>query len=315
MPLILTKCWTNQTHDYFYNSAPPYCYKSDIDYCYGLAGSIVESKHGFLKGLYQGTGNWSTLEGVEWLVIDVQEEDIIRNNNGACQFVRGKVVYHGEHTSASLWWPSREGGPGSLTKSMNEEGLHKYASVMALDSYSAMKWAELIGDREIMRDRITDSRTAFFWAEKFGDKEVMIEHINDEASAYLWALKWPGDSDKVRKFVTTSEYAFCWAKNIGDVHIMRSLIREPEWALSWARESSLGYRREMFEIVCRSDHYYNLWVQHKLPIFRDPQCWQDQVEREQREKQFWRRFSSSMNGNERRIYNEQYDQACRRDGK
>ena len=304
MPLILSKCWTNQTHDYLYNSSPPYCYKSDIDYCYGPAGSIVESKRGFLKGLYQGTGNWSTLEGVEWLVIDVQEEDIIRNNNGACQFVRGKVVYHGEHT-----WP------GSLTKRMNEEGLHKYASVMALDSHSARQWAELIGDMEIMRDRITNSNIALYWAEKFGDREIMIKHINEPESAYFWAKNWPEDRDKVRKFVTTSEYAFYWAKRIGDVAAMYPLIKEPEWALSWARESSLGYRREMFDIVCRNDHYYNLWVQHKLPIFRDPQCWQDQVEREQREKQFWRRFSSSMNGNERRICNEQYDQACRRDGK
>jgi hypothetical protein len=304
MPLILSMCFQNKTHAWDYNPFPPYCHQSYIDYSYGPAGSVVESKRGLLKGLYQGTGDWSTLKGREWLVIDVQEEDILKNDKGVCEFKKGKVLYHGEDT-----WP------GSRTKRMNEEGLHEYAAVMALGSYSALQWAKLIGDREIMRDRVTYSRTAFFWAEEFGDKEVMIERINDEVTAYLWARKWPGDSDKLRKFITTSEYAFYWARDVGDVHVMHSLINDPSWALSWARESSLGYLRKMFNIVCRSDHYYNLWCAHKLPIFRDPQCWEDHKEQECQSRQFWRKFLLSMNENERRIYYEQCDLDYRRDGK
>jgi hypothetical protein len=297
MPLILSKCWENGSHNWDSHS-----WDSNN---YGDSGSVVESKYGDLVGLYQGTGSWSILEGNEWLIIEVEEKDIIQNIKGVCRFVKGKVLYRGKFNLVQHMYFGEK-------KLMNEEGLHPYAKVMALDSHSAIQWAELIGDREIMRDRITDSNAALYWAKKFGDREIMIKYINEPEDAYFWARNWPADRDKVRKFVTTSEYAFYWAKNIGDVTTMYPLIKEPEWALSWAREKSLGYRREMFDIVCRSDHYYNLWVQHKLPIFRDPQCWQDQVEREQREKKHWQKFYSTMNENERRIYHEQCDEMYRK---
>jgi hypothetical protein len=47
-------------------------------------------------------------------------------------------------------------------------------------------WAKEIGDREIMRGRITESRWARFWAEEFGDKEIMIDRITESDDAYLF---------------------------------------------------------------------------------------------------------------------------------
>jgi hypothetical protein len=48
-----------------------------------------------------------------------------------------------------------------------------------IDSRCAHKWASHVGDREIMRDRVTDSIWAYRWARDIGDKKIMRERITD----------------------------------------------------------------------------------------------------------------------------------------
>ena len=43
----------------------------------------------------------------------------------------------------------------------------------------AYLWAKEIGDKEIMRERITDSEWAYYWTRDIGDRKVMAERITD----------------------------------------------------------------------------------------------------------------------------------------
>ena len=51
----------------------------------------------------------------------------------------------------------------------------------------AYYWARDIGDREIMRDRITESRWAYYWALNIGDRDIMRDRITESGWAYYWA--------------------------------------------------------------------------------------------------------------------------------
>ena len=46
-----------------------------------------------------------------------------------------------------------------------------------IPSVWAYYWARLIGDRDVMRDRVTDSYWAYEWARTIGDREIMRDRI------------------------------------------------------------------------------------------------------------------------------------------
>lgn len=52
----------------------------------------------------------------------------------------------------------------------------------------AYQWALLIGDRDVMIDRVTDSEWAYRWARDIGDADVMIDRVTESYWAYMWAL-------------------------------------------------------------------------------------------------------------------------------
>jgi hypothetical protein len=197
------------------------CFKdgsSSRNFKYGQTGDTVtapdwdpepECGNG-LHGLKQGSGDWSLLHGDDWLVIEANDEDIVDIDKNKCKFRTGKILYRGD-----------------------KEGLHQFASVMAMDSDSAYWWAKIIGDREIMLDRVTKSYNAYCWAKNIGDKEIMIDRVTDSEWAYEWAVII-GDREIMRDRVTESQYAYAWARDIGDKERMRDRVTESEWAYTWA---------------------------------------------------------------------------------
>jgi hypothetical protein len=222
MVLILRKCKKDGSSSY--------------GFVYGQTGDTVtaldwdpEPKCGNgLHGLKQGNGEWFLLQGNDWLVIEAKDEDVVDIDHRKCKFRTGKIVYRGD-----------------------KEGLHQYASVMATDSNSAYWWAKNIGDREIMRDRVTESQWAYFWARYFGDREIMIDRVTNSYYAYIWA-KDLGDKEIMRDRITESQLAYCWARQIGDKEIMRDRVTESGWAYEWA--CHIGDKEIMRERVTGS--YY-----------------------------------------------------------
>jgi hypothetical protein len=199
MALILRKCFKDGS--------------SSRGFIYGQTGDIVTApiwdptpKCGNgLHGLKQGNGDWFLLIGDDWLVIEADEKDIVDIDEQKCKFRTGKILYRGD-----------------------KEGLHQYASVMATDSVPAFYWATVIGDKEIMRDRVTESQWAYVWAKYIGDKEIMIDRVTESQWAYCWA-KVIGDREIMRDRITDSEWAFCWAREIGDKEIMRERVIDSFW--------------------------------------------------------------------------------------
>jgi|688.fasta_scaffold12037_21 hypothetical protein len=164
-----------------------------------------------LHGLKQGNGDWSLLLGDDWLVIEAEEKDVVDIDQYKCKFRTGKILYRGD-----------------------KEGLHQYASVMATDSRPAYEWARTIGDREIMRDRVTKSYNAYYWAKNIGDREIMIDRVTDTFWAYCWARDI-GDKEIMIDRVTESKWAYFWAIDIGDRDIMKDRVTDSVWAYEWVR--------------------------------------------------------------------------------
>jgi hypothetical protein len=145
-----------------------------------------------LHGLKQGIGDWDLLVGDDWLIIEADENDVVDIDEQKCKFRTGKIVYRGD-----------------------KEGLHKYASVMATDPSAAYHWAINIGDREIMRDRVTESKWAYYWACEIGDREIMIDRVTEPIYAYYWAIEI-GDREIMRDRVTESLWVQEWDEEFGD---------------------------------------------------------------------------------------------------
>ena len=53
-----------------------------------------------------------------------------------------------------------------------------YFKNVQFDNQSAYNWALEIGDRDRMKERITDPEWAYHWAKNIGDKEYMQQFIN-----------------------------------------------------------------------------------------------------------------------------------------
>lgn len=74
-------------------------------------------------------------------------------------------------------------------------------------------WGMYVGDREIMRDLITDSEWAYKWARDIGDREIMRDRVVESEWAFRWAL-CIGDQEIMRDRVTDSPWVHEWSKHI-----------------------------------------------------------------------------------------------------
>ena len=92
-----------------------------------------------------------------------------------------------------------------------------------------------IGDKEHMKQYVTDSCYAYYWACKIGDKEHMKQYVTDSENAYLWARNI-GDKEYMKQYIKDSEYAYYWACNIGDREQMKQYISDSAYAHLWARD-------------------------------------------------------------------------------
>jgi hypothetical protein len=97
----------------------------------------------------------------------------------------------------------------------------------------AFWWGFHVGDREIMRDKVTESEWAYTWARYIGDREIMRDRVTESEWAYKWALRF-GDRELMRDRVTESEWASCWARDIGDHKLMRDKIMRDDTGGAWA---------------------------------------------------------------------------------
>jgi hypothetical protein len=208
-----------------------------------------------LHGLRNGNGEWSLLDGDDWLVIEALEEDVVDIDEDKCKFRTGKIIFRGD-----------------------KSGLHKFAPLLANTSKSAYRWATTIGDHHIIKNRIIEPEWAYryalfvmnnstlplgekTWFKKFfffslpknKALEKMKKMIIDSEWAYQWA-KVIGDREIMRDRVTNSEWAYYWARDIGDHEIMRERITESQWAYIWARK--IGDREIMIDRVTESQWAY-----------------------------------------------------------
>ena len=138
---------------------------------------------GGLHILPEGVGNYFLLEGDYWCVVEFDEEKMVRIGIDKAKVPECKIVYLSE----------------------TPDGLKDFFDFNKFDPETIYRWAYRIGDRAIMRDKITDSHYAYLWACNIGDKNIMRDRITESAYAYYWAI------------------------NKGDVEIMRNKVTEPYW--------------------------------------------------------------------------------------
>lgn len=112
---------------------------------------------GGLHLLPEATGDYLLLDGHYWCVVEFDESQMVRIDGDKAKVPECRIVYLSENT----------------------DGLRKFFNFNKFDSETAYKWALKIGDREIMRDKITHNCHAYLWAFYIGDREIMRERIID----------------------------------------------------------------------------------------------------------------------------------------
>lgn len=151
---------------------------------------------GGLHFLPNAEGVWGLLDGHYWCVIEYDEDKAV-HMDGKSKVEECKIVF------------------------LNQEpkGLIDFFNIT--DSKTAYKWAQDIGDRNIMIDKVTDQKDVFHWAYYLGDRDVQIDKITESEWAYFWARDI-GNRDVMIDRITTKQYAYYWAKYIGDRNLMIS---------------------------------------------------------------------------------------------
>lgn len=144
-------------------------------------------RHG-IYGLENGNGNWLMLKGNDWLIVEA--DDQIINGDDFVKFNTGKIIFRG--TSEEL---------------ANTD----YCQNMATeDEHSAYHWALLIGNNDVMINRINHSKYAYFWAMNIGNNDVMLPKVTEPEYAYYWAANI-GDVDIMMPFFENDEiFMECW---------------------------------------------------------------------------------------------------------
>jgi hypothetical protein len=178
-------------------------------------------------------GDYESLEGDYWAVVEFDESKMVMIGNGKAKVPSCKIIHLSEDTTELL----------------------NYFKNVKFDSRSAYYWALHIGDREEMKRFITDSEYAYGWTLHIGDREEMKRFITDSEYAYYWA-KDIGDREYMKQFVTESKWAYYWAYFIGDREYMKQFVTDSEWAYYWAR--FIGDRDYMKQFIT-NPHYKNLF--------------------------------------------------------
>ena len=124
-------------------------------------------------------------------------------------------------------------------KEYRELGLRLYGDISELREVITTKcWAEILKTAKIYKDQVIakvdqwPSQWAYCWACDIGDREIMRDKVTESQWAYMWA-SYIGDRDIMRDKVTESEWAYYWALHLGDREIMRDRVTDSEWAYMW----------------------------------------------------------------------------------
>jgi hypothetical protein len=141
---------------------------------------------GGLHCLPNAKGAWCLLKGYYWAILKFNKKDMVQIGEYKCKVRKCKIVFLSE----------------------NPEGMLKFFDINKFDSETAFYWAEKIGDRDIMIDRVTESKDAYRWAYNIGNRDIMIERITDYYGALNWAY-YIGDAKiMVGKFPELKKYFF-----------------------------------------------------------------------------------------------------------
>jgi len=125
-----------------------------------------------LHGLLEGNGNWILLEGIDWLVIEAETEDIVNIDEHKCKFRTGKILFRG---------------------SRNELKNSEFKTKLNLNEDAAYQWTKFIGNHDLMINKIESSYYAYLWALTFGDRDIMKPKITDPQYINLWNYQFPYD--------------------------------------------------------------------------------------------------------------------------
>ena len=120
---------------------------------------------GGLHMLPNGIGNYDLLEGDLWAVVEFDEAEMIVIDGNKAKVPSCKIVYLSEDPPKYTDWFN--GVPRSET---------------------AYRWAMSVGDKEYMKQFVTDSENAYYWAEDIGDRKHMKQFVTDSYWAYKWAV-------------------------------------------------------------------------------------------------------------------------------
>ena len=107
---------------------------------------------GGIHGLLEAQGIWNNLQGSIWQVYEVDPREIVKIDFGKCKFRKGQLVYYGR----------------------NGEPLKTFFKLESFKNESAFYWALYIGDREVMRDRITDPKWVYYWILYMGEVVISL---------------------------------------------------------------------------------------------------------------------------------------------
>ena len=140
-----------------------------------------------LHGLKEGNGNWSLLEGDDWLIIDA-DDLVVDIDEYKCKFNTGAILFRGTKKQ--------------LAKS-------EFPKKLKLNEESAYEWAIEIGNDDVMIKKIKSEKTAYEWAHYIGNEDAMIKKIKSEDYAYLWAFNF-GDENKMIKKIKSKFYVREW---------------------------------------------------------------------------------------------------------
>lgn len=104
----------------------------------------------------------------------------------------------------------------------------------------ALMWAEAIGDRRKMAEKVKSSadgeiKSAF--AKRFSTYKKEIRNSLETArEAFFWAKRFPEDSGEVIGLVQGGKWAVHWAEHIGDEDLMKSRIDLSYWELQFRKQ-------------------------------------------------------------------------------
>ena len=109
---------------------------------------------GGLHVLPNAQGNYDLLDGDYWAVVEYDADSLVMIDEAKGKVPSCKIVYLSE----------------------SPDGLFEYFKDVQFRNISAYLWARDIGDREYMKQFVTDPEWAYCWAMGIGDREYMKQY-------------------------------------------------------------------------------------------------------------------------------------------